>query len=737
MSTESKGSAAAPGRLARAWQLITARGSFAPRQARLLAAAFAFACGLVFVATVDSDDPASLVFPGLLLLYLIAGSVFAGPWSAANVGRFMVGLGLLLPAVMLVLFGRGGLDAWGVVYVGLALLAGIAFQPTGFELLATLLLQPLVLVGASSLLPPMDVALPRALGVWSGAVVIAALLNLIFQLQRGTLVEAREVAARARDEALRAVGHKSEFLANMSHEIRTPMNGVIGMTELLLRTTLTPEQRQKLHALRDSARSLLGLLNDILDLSKVEAGHLHLESMPFDPRAVLQSSLELLHSQAEEKGLELHRGLPERPVLVWGDPLRFRQIVVNLLGNAIKFTARGEVVARLTARTAGERVELSLSVEDTGIGMTAEQQERVFHAFAQADGGTSRRYGGTGLGLAITSQLVELMGGRIHVESSLGRGSAFRVDVALPRAEPDDFTSSAHGVTPLPESRDTVFLIADDQEVNRMFLAAMLEEQGYAVVEARDGREAVEQFELNDVDGILMDIQMPGMDGYEAARTIRALEREHGGHVPIIALTAHAMRGDRDRCLAAGMDSYLSKPVDTGALFSTLKRLVFNGSTPVVSIGDAPLFSTASGRDTAVSAEEGRAEVLDARRLERLGTILRRPGSARQVVESFRKTMEATQVELGEAALREDWQELEAAAHAARGVASNVGAAKLEKLCDELEIASRNRRKMTCRLLVSRLNELQGKTTRELEGWLADAEQKEEEEDEGQEDPAR
>ncbi len=541
---------------------------------------------------------------------------------------------------------------------------------------------------------------------------------------RGMVLVVRDTTARkememglreAKERAEAADRAKGAFLANVSHEIRTPLNGVLGMLELL-EGDLEGELRERVRIASRSGEQLLRLIDDLLDLAKIESGRLEPESVDFDLRGVLGEIEELFREQARSKGLLFRvEADPEVPRTLRGDPVRIRQVLTNLAGNALKFTEKGEVSIRATlvppapagesppgGKDPGAGGGIRFSVTDTGIGIAPETVPRLFSPFAQADGSMARRYGGTGLGLWLSRRLADLMGGTLGMESRLGRGSTFYLELPLRAGEPEtvlprEEAEGGGGEEAGPPPRGGRILIVEDHPVNRRVVRALLEKMGQVVTEAAEGFEALRAVARDPFDLILMDLQMPGMDGLEAIRRLKAGEAgEAGRRIPVVALTARAMREDRERCLEAGMEDYLTKPIRRLGLERVLRRFLGKGPSEGAGTRGAggPSVPGGRGEETALNGDGGGGggsgggpPVFDREGL--LDRSLEDVVLARELVDLFLREAPSSLKELARAAREGDREEGGRVAHALKGAAANVGAEVLRGSLEAVERAFR------------------------------------------------
>ncbi len=495
---------------------------------------------------------------------------------------------------------------------------------------------------------------------------------------------AREMADRA--EALSAA--KSEFLANMTHEVRTPLNGILGMTGLVMETELQNDQREYLELVKLSAEALLGLVNDVLDFSKYEVGKLGLDSVEFSLRTLVRDVLRPMALRASVSGLAFESVIEDQvPDRLLGDPLRIGQILRNLAGNAIKFTNKGKVSVRARAESVqgdsvtGGKVTLRFSVADTGIGIPPEKHRMIFEPFTQADGSTTRKYGGTGLGLSISSGLVELMDGRIWVESEVGSGSTFHFTLALELPAQANEPATSSSATRDHAKLQLRILVAEDNSVNQRLAARLLEREGHSVTIAGSGQEALDLFERsvtesNRYDLILMDVQMPDLDGLQATRRIRDKERGFPDRIPIVAMTAQAAESDRLRCLESGMDAYVTKPVHVPELMQMIESVMLGGNSM-----NANLTSEGS------SVEAQLLQLDESLALSRVGGDVE---LLKEVVELFLDDYPSTFEKIKAAVASRNATALEHHAHSLKGSVSTFGANRAFEAAFTLEKQGRS-----------------------------------------------
>ncbi len=478
---------------------------------------------------------------------------------------------------------------------------------------------------------------------------------------------------------------KSLFLANMTHEIRTPMNGVIGTLEVLKETSLSPDQKKYLGIIETCAHTLLSLVNDVLDYSKIEANELKIDSVDFNLKEIISQVRDILIFKAQEKGIEFTTHIfHEVPIWLKGDPLRIRQILLNLAGNAVKFTDRGTVAIEVTmAMEDQNETSLLFNVKDTGIGIDEEQTDRLFQSYSQANSEIARKYGGTGLGLAISKKLTDLMKGDIGVNSTKGIGSDFWFSIPLQKQKgtkkhQGDLVQLTKRIqkTDSGKNRELSLLLVEDDVINQKITSILLEKEGFKVTVAENGKKAIETLKNNSFDLVLMDVEMPGINGYETTRQIRQIKSNRfDTNLPIIAMTAHAMSGDREKCLSAGMNDYITKPINMHLLNDIIDKLGIGQSLS----GLTPLTEEVLGSSNA-AIQMKKLQVLQKEVEERFDLLVR------VFLESIPQKLAA----IYEAIDTESFEDLRITAHQLKGSCASFYAQNMVDLCQELETRATN-----------------------------------------------
>ncbi len=564
-----------------------------------------------------------------------------------------------------------------------------------------LALASLILAATAAFLAP-----PWSLPALFGAAACGAVLIRREGHARSRLVAELERRTRAAEEALAASRAKSDYLAYMSHELRTPMNGILGMAEILRRSELPAGAQGRLEIIQRSGETLLQLLDDLVDLGKVEAGKLEIRRRPFRLRPLVEKVCALHVWRAEDKGLDLRCTIAEEiPEAVNGDALRLHQVLANLVGNAVKFTPRGEV--EVTVVPAPGSAEVRFTVRDTGIGIAPKDQNRLFDSFVQADSSSARRYGGSGLGLAIVRKMVEAMAGEVGFDSVRGAGSTFWFELPLPAAAASELRPdpSAGEVQSLAAAKARILLV-DDDEINRQVGHSQLRFLGCEPVILASGREALDRLAEERFDVVLMDCQMPGLDGYRTTRLLRRREAEggFGARTPVIAVTAHAVSGERERCLAAGMDDYLAKPFRLGELGAALGRWLSPGlrrSEPAA-LGPLPAVEPGPLRRLQLLGESTGEDLLG----QVVGTYRRQ---APRRIAGIRRAVDQGATE----ALRQ-------AAHALGGNAAVLGGIALGEVCRALQALARQGDFEGCRERLAELDAAHRALLQALEAFPPD-----------------